>query len=64
MWGLLRVETALPDKSEPLQSIAARANLISRWILAESTPLSLPDGRWDKMVYGIRDCEEFLKAIG
>ena len=25
--------------------------------------LALPDGRWDKMVYGIRDCEEFLKAV-
>lgn len=64
MWGLLRVETALPDKADAPQVIAARANLISRWILAESTPLSLPDGRWDKMVYGIRDCEEFLRALG
>jgi len=64
MWGLLRVETALPDIADSPQAIAARANLISRWILAESTPLSLPDGRWDKMVYGIRDCEEFLKALG
>ena len=26
-------------------------------------PLSLPDSRWDKMVYGIRDCEEFLKTL-
>ena len=25
--------------------------------------LALPDGRWDKMVYGIRDCEEFLRAV-
>ena len=64
MWGLLRVETALPDKAEAPQVTAARANLISRWILAESTPLSLPDGRWDKLVYGIRDCEEFLRALG
>ena len=64
MWGLLRVETALPDKAEAPQAITARANLISRWILAESTPLAMPDGRWDKMVYGIRDCEEFLRALG
>jgi|SRR5687768_14454162 len=63
MWGLLRVETALPDKAEAPQAITARANLISRWILAESTPLAMPDGRWDKMVYGIRDCEEFLRAL-
>ena len=26
-------------------------------------PLSLPDSRWDKMVYGIRDCEEFLRSL-
>jgi hypothetical protein len=63
LWGLLRVEIAMPDKSESRQAITDRANLISRWILAEMIPLSLPDGRWDKMVYGIRDCEEFLKAL-
>ncbi len=63
LWGLLRVETAMPDKSESRQAITDRANLISRWILAEMMPLSLPDSRWDKMVYGIRDCEEFLKTL-
>src|ERR1700730_16380297 len=36
-----------------------RAHEISRWVLAESSPLALPDGRWDKMSYGIRDVEEF-----
>jgi len=63
MWGLLRIETALPDIAASPQAIADHANLISRWILAELMPLSLPDSRWDKMVYGIRDCEEFLRAI-
>lgn len=63
LWGLLRVEIALPDPSEAPHAIAARANLISRWILAEAIPLALPDSRWDKMVYGIRDCEEFLRAL-
>lgn len=63
LWGLLRIEIAIPDKSESRQEITERANLISRWILAEMIPLSLPDSRWDKMVYGIRDCEEFLKAL-
>jgi hypothetical protein len=57
MFGLVRVEVA--DQG----NYAARANDVSRWILAEVTPLSLPDGRWDKMVYGVRDCEEFLRAI-
>jgi len=63
MWGLLRVETAMPDMSASPQQVANHANLVSRWILAEMMPLSLPDSRWDKMVYGIHDCEEFLKAL-
>lgn len=57
LWGLVRVEVAECDRP------AERADEISRWVMAETTPLSLPDGRWDKMVYGVRDCEEFLRAI-
>jgi len=57
MWGLVRVEMAECDRS------TERADEISRWVLAETSPLALPDGRWDKMSYGIRDCEEFLRAI-
>ncbi len=56
LFGLVRVESA--EDIEP-----ARADEISRWIIAEGSPLSLPDGRWDKMAYGIRDTEEFLRAI-
>jgi hypothetical protein len=62
MWGLVRVEIANPDSAE-LHAIGDRADEVSRWILAESSPLALPDARWDKMVYGIRDCEEFLRAV-
>ena len=57
MWGLVRVEVAECDRP------TERADEISRWVMAETTPLSLPDGRWDKMAYGVRDCEEFLRAI-
>jgi hypothetical protein len=57
MWGLVRVEVAECDRP------AERADEISRWVLSETSPLALPDGRWDKMSYGIRDCEEFLRAI-
>ena len=57
LFGLVRVEAALGD------DITARADDISRWIIAEGAPLALPDGRWDKMAYGIRDTEEFLRAI-
>jgi hypothetical protein len=64
MWGLVRVEAAdLARRGERPEDLTARADRISRWILAEATPLSLPDGRWDKMLYGIRDCEEFLRAV-
>lgn len=61
LWGLVRVECAAIDGGS--RAVATRANEVSRWVLAEALPLSLPDGRWDKMAYGIRDCEEFLRAI-
>jgi hypothetical protein len=32
-------------------------------VLAERAPVSLPDKRWSTMVYGIRDCEEYLRAL-
>jgi hypothetical protein len=57
LWGLVRVE--MSECANP----SDRADEISRWILAEKNPLALPDGRWDKMSYGVRDCEEFLRAI-
>lgn len=64
MWGLVRVEAAdMSARGERREDLTARADRISRWILAEASPLALPDGRWDKMVYGIRDCEEFLRAV-
>ena len=62
MWGLVRVEVAHPDRADEA-GIGVRADLVSRWILAEAAPIALPDSRWDKMVYGIRDCEEFLRAV-
>jgi len=62
MWGLVRVEVAHPERADE-HAIGARADEVSRWILAEATPVSLPDARWDKMVYGVRDCEEFLRAV-
>jgi hypothetical protein len=62
LWGLVRVEVSdQPGASH--KQIAERADQVSRWVRAEALPLSLPDGRWDKMVYGVRDCEEFLRAI-
>ena len=62
MWGLVRVEVAMPAAGDAA-SIGMRADEVSRRILAEVSPLALPDARWDKMVYGVRDCEEFLRAV-
>lgn len=62
MWGLVRAEIAYPSPEE-MDRVGERADEISRWILAETAPLALPDSRWDKMVYGVRDCEEYLRAI-
>jgi hypothetical protein len=61
MWGLVRVEVSAMEGRE--DDIAARADEVSRWILGEASPVALPDARWDKMVYGVRDCEEFLRAV-
>ena len=57
LFGLVRAEASISD------DIVERATEISKWIIAEGAPLALPDGRWDKMAYGIRDTEEFLRAI-
>lgn len=62
MWGLVRVEVAFPARADSA-ALGQRADEVSRWLLAEASPLALPDARWDKMVYGIRDCEEFLRAV-
>jgi hypothetical protein len=57
LWGIVRVEVA--EGGDP----TARADEVSRWVLAERTPLALPDARWDRMAYPVRECEEFLRAI-
>ncbi len=56
-FGLIRVEAAArPEMVE-------MADEISQWLLGERAPLALPDGRWDRMIYPIRDCEQYLKSI-
>ena len=54
-WGLVRVEMARTHDF-------TMADVISSWLLAETTPISLPDARWDRLLYPIRDCEQFLRA--
>lgn len=55
LFGLVRIEIA--DHGEA----TARADDVSRWVMAERTPLALPDARWDVMPYGIARCESYLK---
>lgn len=54
--GLVRIETRASD--DVLESVDS----ISRWLLAERAPLSAPDPRWDRLLYGIHEVESFLKA--
>lgn len=63
LWGLARIEASLEAISEAGRPPDAAADRISAWVVAESTPLALPDARWDTMAYGIRDCEVFLRAL-
>ncbi|MEP6690142.1 MAG: hypothetical protein ABJD07_03240 [Gemmatimonadaceae bacterium] len=57
LWGTVRVEVA------PCADPTRRANDVSQWILAEMAPNAMPDARWDKMAYGVRNTEEFLRAL-
>jgi hypothetical protein len=61
LWGLVRVEVSMPTNSDK-RALGERADQISRWILAEASPLALPDSRWDTTAYGIRDCQQFLRS--
>jgi hypothetical protein len=54
--GLVRVEVS------PANGIPATADLISRRLLAERAPISTPDPRWDRLLYGIHSVEQYLRA--
>jgi hypothetical protein len=54
--GLVRVEVA------PANGSTENADAISRWILADRAPVSAPDRRWDRLLYGIYSVEQYLKA--
>ena len=54
--GLVRVQVA------PENGGADIADLLSRRLLAERAPLSTPDHRWDRLLYGIHSVESYLRA--
>jgi hypothetical protein len=54
--GLIRVEVAVGAVTGP------RADELSRWLLAERVPLSRPDPRWDRLLYGVAAVERHLRV--
>jgi hypothetical protein len=54
--GLVRIEVA------PANGTPDRADELSRRILAERAPVSTPDPRWDRLLYGVHGVEQYLKA--
>lgn len=56
LYGLVRVEVA------PENGSTEQANAISRWIMADRAPVSAPDRRWDRLLYGMYSIEQYLKA--
>jgi hypothetical protein len=54
--GLVRIEVA------PVNGIPATADLISRRLLAERAPISTPDPRWDRLLYGMHSVGQYLRA--
>jgi hypothetical protein len=54
--SLMRVEAHRDTEPESIDEI-------SRWILAERTPLAKPDPRWPSMIYPIHYVEKILKPL-
>ena len=53
--GLVRIEVAPTCTSD-------HADRLSRWLMSERAPLSAPDGRWDRLLYGIHSVEQYLRS--
>lgn len=56
LFGLVRLE--IPDTEES----KIRIDQIAGWVMHERTPLSMPDPRYDRLIYPIRLVEEHLKS--
>jgi hypothetical protein len=55
--GLVRIEVA----PAPAYT-SAEADRLSRWLLSERAPLSAPDRRWDRLLYGIHSVQQYLRS--
>lgn len=56
LFGLVRVEAAKHAGT------LDQADRWSRWVLAERSPISAPDARWDRLLYGIHNVEAYLRS--
>lgn len=56
LYGLLRVEMPAAE------SLLPQVDALSGWLLEDRVPLSVPDTRYDRLLYPMRDCEQFLRA--
>lgn len=54
--GLVRIER--PARPESVRD----ATTVSRWLLAERTPLAVRDARWDRLLYPVQQVETYLRA--
>jgi hypothetical protein len=54
--GLIRIEVS------PVNGSPEAADVISRRLIAERAPVSTPDPRWDRLLYGIHSVEMCLRA--
>lgn len=57
LYGLLRVETPASE------SLLVHVDTVSAWLLEDRVPLSVPDTRYDRLLYPMRDCEQYLRAL-
>jgi len=58
-YGLVRVETPVLTSPDDTREWADR---ISAWLLQETRPVSLPDPRYDRLLYPFRMCEQRLRS--
>ena len=56
--GLVRIEVS------PANGTSEIADRLSRQLLGERAPISTPDHRWDRLLYGIHSVEAYLRAGG
>lgn len=58
-FGLIRVEMSYTYQNQATEL----ANRFSRSLISERLPTSYPNSRWDKHLYPIQECENYLSSI-